>query len=47
MGTLERNEVMSFTGGGKFIAFKHAGGFETDNGKDGKYECNGSILYNK
>ena len=46
-GTLERNEVMPFPGGGKFIAFKHAGGFETDNGKYGKYECNGSILYNK
>ena len=44
-GTLERNEVTTFPGGGKFISFKHAGGFETDIGKYGKYQCNGSILY--
>ena len=45
-GTLERNEVTTFPGGGKFISFKHSGGFETDIGKYGKYQCNGSILYN-
>ena len=44
-GTLERNEVTTFPGGGKFISFKHSGGFETDIGKYGKYQCNGSILY--
>ena len=47
VGTLVRNEVMNFPGGAKFIAFKHSGGFETDIGKYGKYQCNGSILYNK
>ena len=40
-GTLERNEVTTFPGGGKFISFKHSGGGETD---IGKYQCNGSIL---
>ena len=35
-GTLVRNEVMNFPRG-----------FETDIGKYGKYQCNGSILYNK
>ena len=43
VGTLVRNEVMNFPGGAKFIAFKHSGGFETDIGKYGKYQCNGSI----
>ena len=47
VGTLTRNEVTNFPGGAKFIAFKHSGGFETDIGKYGKYQCNGSILYNK
>ena len=47
VGTLTRNEITKFPGGGKFIAFKHSGGFETDIGKYGKYQCNGSILYNK
>ena len=47
VGTLIRNEVTKFPGGGKFIAFKHLGGFEADIGKYGKYQCNGSILYNK
>jgi len=47
MGTLERNEATTFPSGGKFISFKHAGGFETDIGKYGKYQCNGSILYNE
>ncbi len=45
-GTLIRNEEVIFPNGGKFISFKHAGGFETDIGKYGKYQCNGSILYN-
>ena len=46
MGKLTRNEIINFPDGGKFIAFKHEGGFETDIGKFGKYECIGSILYN-
>ncbi len=45
-GTLERNEVTTFPSGGKFISFRHSGGFQTDIGKYGKYQCNGSILYN-
>ena len=45
-GTLERNEVIAFPGGGKFISFKHSGGFETNIDKYGKYQCKGSILYN-
>ena len=44
-GTLERNEVITFPGGGKFISFKHSGGFETNIDKYGKYQCKGSILY--
>ena len=47
VGTLTRNEVTNFSGEAKFIAFKHSGGFETDIRKYGKYQCNGSILYNK
>ena len=46
MGTLIRNEVTMFPDGGKFISFRHEGGFETDIGKYGKYQCHGSILYN-
>ena len=44
---LVRNEVMNFPRGAKFIAFKHSGELETDIGKYGKHQCNGSILYNK
>ena len=47
VGILTRNEVINFPGVATFIAFKHSGGFETDIGKYGKYQCNGSILYNK
>ncbi|MBF95818.1 MAG: hypothetical protein CFH34_01313 [Alphaproteobacteria bacterium MarineAlpha9_Bin4] len=46
-GKLIRNEVTEFPDGGKFISFKHEGGFETNIGKYGRYQCNGSILYNK
>ena len=46
-GTLKRNEVTIFPSGGKFISFNHSGGFESDIGKYGKYQCNGSILYDK
>ena len=42
---LGKNEITIFPGGGKFISFKHSGGFETNIGKYGKYQCNGSILY--
>ena len=47
VGNLTRNEITNFPGGGKFIAFKHSGGFETQMGKYGKYQCNGNILYNE
>ncbi len=47
VGTLTINKVTKFPSRGKFIAFKHSGGFEIDIGKYGKYQCNGSILYNK
>ena len=47
MGKTVRNEVTKFPDGGKFISFKHEGGFETDIAKYGTYNCHGSILYNK
>ena len=43
-GTLERNEVITFPGGGKFISFKHSGGFETNIDKYGKYQCKVSYM---
>ena len=47
IGALERNDAITFPNGGKFVAFKHSGGFEANIGKYGKYQCDGSILYNK
>ena len=47
IGKLVRNEIIKFPNGGMFISFKHEGGFETSIGKYGKYQCSGSILYNK
>ena len=46
-GKLTRNEITAFPNGGKFISFKHEGGFESNINKYGRYQCNGSILYNK
>ena len=44
VGTFTRNEITKFPGGGKFVAFKHSRGLETDIGKYGNYQCNRSIL---
>ena len=46
-GKLTRNEITAFPNGGKFVSFKHEGGFESNINKYGRYQCNGSILYNK
>ena len=47
IGKLIRNETMNFPQGGKFVSFKHQGGFETNKGQYGNYYCSGNILYDK
>ena len=47
VGKLKTDNVIDFPEGGKFVSFHHEGGFETDIGKYGEYQCRGSILYNK
>ena len=47
IGKLNEDNVINFPNGGKFIAFQHEGGFETDIGRYGEYLCSGSILYDK
>ena len=47
VGKLKTDNVIDFPEGGKFVSFHHEGGFETDIGKYGEYQCRGSILYDK
>ena len=47
VGKLNTDNVIDFPKGGKFVSFHHEGGFETDIGKYGEYQCRGSILYDK
>ena len=47
IGKLKQDNIINFPEGGKFVSFNHKGGFETDIGKYGEYECRGSILYDK
>ena len=47
IGKLKEDNIINFPAGGKFVSFHHVGGFETDIGKYGEYQCRGSILYDK
>tara|TARA_E500000331_G_scaffold314500_1_gene323853 strand:- start:4 stop:462 length:459 start_codon:yes stop_codon:yes gene_type:complete len=47
IGTLTEDHVIMFPKGGKFVSFHHLGGFETELGKYGEYECRGNILYDE
>ena len=47
VGKLKTDNVIDFPEGGKFVSFHHEGGFETDIGKYGEYQCRASILYDK
>ena len=47
IGKLKEDNIINFPEGGKFVSFHHIGGFETDIGKYGEYQCRGSILYDK
>ena len=47
VGKLEEDNIINFPEGGKFVSFHHIGGWETDIGKYGQYQCRGSILYDK
>ena len=47
IGKVVEDNIINFPSGGKFVSFHHLGGFETDIGKYGEYQCRGSILYNK
>ena len=45
IGKLKEDNIINFPKGGKFVSFHHTGGFETNIGKYGEYQCRGSILY--
>lgn len=47
IGKLKTDNVIVFPEGGRFVSFHHEGGFETNVGKYGEYQCRGNILYDK
>ena len=46
VGKQSEDNIIKFPDGGRFVSFHHTGGFETNIGKYGEYQCRGNILYN-